>query len=972
MCNGGELKAIWDDKNRLRSCGILDGVRFVFVAVATLLFTLSSFAETKIQGDFSHVGDTSHFELRGLKSWVYSVRRVETDGHTAIRLEVPHLEPETVRKLRATSSPLVQKIEWLEQESTIDKMVLLFHLVNPAVRTFDYQVEDPSQLIVDFYTDSQKQNKPTVAKSAPKKSSTELPAKVKTPGSEASGSMDAPKNIASKPVKFKEMRRPASDTPLLNESEKKGEPSSETAGLEMLTSLKSGKPGVLDGSDPEYLRFEVKPYQVRPEAIQLSKQNVYLPIPMLQMPYNEIDEIVGSQPVYQVLPGEGEENEQARFLLTLFERKRNAAFLKAYKVFKKKFPTSKYSELMEYIYADIHYREYKNTNSTTAMETALNTYSELMVRYPQSPMYDRTAILVANTYLQKGELVRALRSFQKYLNDRPESPHRDVIRLAMARSFAGVNQYDTATSVLQDLAKNAVKPKYAIEAQFRLGDAAFIQNKFEQAVENYQDTLKKHPTQVANFPNLYFNLAEAQFWLGRYPESLEAFRNQLKTHPTHNYSSYALTRLAELQDILGMDPSRSQAAFMESYFRYYPQTGAKIARVRLLTRRLKDMKQKEFATAMKEILAIAEKNEIPGMEEFVTLSLTDGLFNRGDFKDAIDRLIKYHQHHPTSLNLPVFRSRITRILVDDIKSTIDKGDFIGGLDLFERHSTVWLKGINRRDLRYYLARAYENGGVFGEAQNHYTALLKETQNDAKNPPKLDVFDEAPSLNQLHLRLARVLFEQGDFFKSVEHLKQITGEDHLKDNEKVERVEIASQVFQKTGLNNEAVQMLARLIDTWKGQPELVASPLLQKAQVLAAMDKYPEAIKNLEQLLKVQKDSGKVSKQDMVQALRHLGDWNVRIKKSNEAIQYYQQALNTFESESPMPDIRYHLGQIYLEQGNLRDAEQTWTKLDPATSRVWYQMAQEQMKQDKFKADYKKYIERIPAMSQATSASTGG
>ncbi len=963
----------WATCGRRMSSGKLDAVMFLLVSLLTTV--AMGQASTDVQMEFLHAGDTTHLELKGMPTWNYAVKRDESSKLPIIYLDLPTLSQKATRNVLGWKSPFVEKVEVDSARSTGERTVLAFYLTRQDIQTFDYQVESPSQLILDFFVkdaDSTKSVTATKTKNIEKATpgaageptgATAAPT-AKTNNNLTSDASNAavptPSGKQAKKVAAKTDRKPASDIPPQAEPEKK--------------SMGLPQSGVFDGSDPNYERFAIKNYQIKPENMVQAKRNIYLEFPMLQLPYQEVDDIISAQPVYQILPSEGGENEQARFLVALFHRKRFAAFQKAYKVFKKKFPQTRYNEILEYLFADIHMDSFKSTKSDVDFEIAVNTYMELMMRYPQSAMYDRTAILVANAYWQKKEYVRALRMYQKYLNDRPQSPHSDVVRLVIAHTFAALNQFQDATNVLRKLSSDARQPKYAAEAMFRLGDAAFVQKKWVQAVELYQETLVKKPADIPLFPNIYFNLAESQFWLGQYADSAESYRSHLKQFPSHPFGGYALIRLGELIDILTGDKQRANAAYLESYFRFSPSTGAKVARIRLLTQRFRDMKKNEFLAAVKEISAIGEQNEVPGMQEFVTLALTDALNDRGESKDATQRLITYYQANPTSLTLPVIKTRIERNYVNEIKALISKGEFLSGLDLFEKHSTFWIKGVNRRDLEFHLALAFEKAGVNEEAYQKYEALLKklESGNTATKESQGSVFDNPPALDQVHLRMARVQFEAGHFAQAVDHLKKIKGEQNLTDQEKVERVEIASRVFQKTGQHDIAVQMLTQIIDTWKDRPELITSALYQRAQVYVLQDKHEEALKSLDQLLGSYEKNSESNPKDVVAAMKLAAESNLKLNRADKAIEIMNLALEKYESKIPMPETRYRLGLSYFEQGNLKQAEQVWEKLNPTDSKVWYQMAQEQMKQDKFKANYRKYIDRIPAMSDLRQSGSGG
>lgn len=894
--------------------------------------------------EFSVEGDTTHVEFQGPGASDLKMERVEAPG-PMVRVSVPG---SWTRSLNVTSwtSDAIQKVDVVDGGGVADRATLVFHLRKSAFQVFDYTASESGHRVFDFFLPKA----PVVSKKAPavaaENAATLPPKKVAT-------------GVSSKKQNSTKLeRKPASDI---------GPQVPKALDSLPADSVLTNKAGVFDGSDPEFERLRIRPYEIRPEAIQASKQNVYLPFPMLEMPYAEIDDIVSSKPVYHVVPGPGEENEQARFLLHLFEKGRHAAFLKSYKVFKKKFPESRYHQLLEYIFADIHLARFYLNKENSDFETAINTYSELMVRFPESSMYDRTAILVANSYFRKGEYVRALRMFQKFTNEKPESPHRDVVQLAMAHAFAGLNQFDSAKKTLELVAANARKPQYASEARFRIGDMALVQRKYNEAAALYLETIKQHPGEVALFPNVYFNLGESQFWLGQYAESAESLRLFLKGFPTHPYASYALTRVAELMEILGVDKKRSHATYMESYFRYFPQPGAKLARTRLHLNRLGEMKKKEYDSAMAEMEEFSKTEVIPGLSEFMTLAVTDAQVKKGELTGPLKTLIEFHQLHPTNLNLQQFRNRISRILVEEIRQKVEKGDFLAALKQYQQDSTLWLKTTSRRDLDFALSQSFEKAGVFDEAQERYQALSERL---TKSPITEDVFDSPPSVESVHLRLARVRLEQNQFAAAVQDLQKVGSGEKLSPAEQIERNSLAVQIFRKTGQNAEAERVLSEMIQGWKGEEFLLAEPLVLQAELAYGQSRFPDVILSASRAVELLRKKDFSEPELALKAYKILADANVRAEKVDEAIGLYRQAISSLEGKASVAEVQYRLGLLQFERGNLREAESVWGGLSAQTDPLWWKMAQDQMKQDKFRASYQKYMDRIPAMKDMKKTSS--
>jgi hypothetical protein len=64
-----------------------------------------------------------------------------------------------------------------------------------------------------------------------------------------------------------------------------------------------------------------------------------------------------------------------------------------------------------------------------------------------------------------------------------------------------------------------------------------------------------------------------------------------------------------------------------------------------------------------------------------------------------------------------------------------------------------------------------------------------------------------------------------------------------------------------------------------------------------------------------------------------------------------------------LASIRYRWGQILASQGKLKKAEEVWANFKGTQSDFWKNLATEKVNSEAWNEDYKKYRNRIPAMS---------
>ena len=117
------------------------------------------------------------------------------------------------------------------------------------------------------------------------------------------------------------------------------------------------------------------------------------------------------------------------------------------------------------------------------------------------------------------------------------------------------------------------------------------------------------------------------------------------------------------------------------------------------------------------------------------------------------------------------------------------------------------------------------------------------------------------------------------------------------------------------------------------------------------------------QVDKQQTDSGKVAAAVHAKSLEMMGDIYLDKGQTEQAVSAYDKLLEKYEDSRPLSSIRYKLGQIYFKRGEIQKAAEVWNEFKGEKSAFWKNLAQEQLKNSEWRDGYKKYIQRIPAMS---------
>ncbi|WP_373998288.1 tetratricopeptide repeat protein [Bdellovibrio bacteriovorus] len=923
----------------------MNTLRF-FVAAGCLILSLASAQAQTVSGLINYQGDTVHLELSGQQNWDYDVKRLEVKNQTVVEMTVPAMDDATIKALSSFKSDFVTGVA-VDRKGPDGKHVISFTLSGDDIDTFDYLTDQPSRLIMDFYVNPN---------SKPKKEIKAVAKKTETAPAEESAK--PAKSVAK--AKTDKKRKPAT-ADVLNIANQ---------GTAVAMNSDPVKSGIFDGGDPNYERFSIKDYEIKEEALIRAKDNYYIPFPMLETPVSYWEKMKVTPTIYEISAKSSDENKQARLLLTLFEKQRYAVYLKTQNWFKDKYPKSEYNEIIDYMTADVHLALWQDSGNSQNYDEAVQRYKEAIEKYPRSPLAERTSLKIGYLALEKGDYLGALRLFNEHIGNKnfpdKNALSKDLARLGTALAYMKLNRYNEAVAQFDDIEKNSTNRDLKVEAAFRRGDVWVRGKNYSRAVEEYQRALKKYPEGQNSYPNAYYNQAESLFWMNKYNQSLDTYLEFIKKFPSNANAPYAMTRMGELLDIFGADKSRVMGAYLETYFRYGESPSAVISRLRLLSGRMKGMKPKEVNNAVGEIMSLAKKVDLPNMEQFATVMVADGYTQRNEFQKSIDLLSKYYKEHPTSVDVPLITNRIISNINAKLEAEVNRGNFIEALKTHSQYADTWLKNSKRLDTRYNVGRAFEMGGAPVEAEKYYKDVLNRVYAIRGTPEakEVQVKEEIPTEDELNLRLAAVFTQEGKSNLGYEYLKNIKTPEKLSEAAQIERVNIAVRLLEKRGDNESAIRYLGELLRTWKGQPELVAEPYLKLAELQQKQNRPTEALQALEVVDQLQKDSGKVSTVVHAKALENIGDLYLNKGDEAKATEAYGKLLQKYEESRPLSSIRYKLGQIYFKRGEVQKAAEVWNEFKGEKSGFWKNLAQEQLKNSEWRDGYKKYIQRIPAMSE--------
>lgn len=896
---------------------------------------------SQVKANVALEGETLNFELLGQKNWDYDLKRIKSGKQTKVQLFVKTTDKAAIEGLKNVKNPFVESI--IISEKPIDnKWMVEFVLKSNRVETFDYLTDQPSKLIVDFYAsdsaiagieETPEDKKPTDVKK------------------------DGAKNAAiAKAKPAAKVERTPADVDYLKLSKED----------EMQASVLA-RSGLFDAGDSQFKRFTMNESDFKEESVIKSRNNYYLKFPVLETEFSFWKKMKDTPPEYDIKPENSNENKQARLLKTLFNKKRYLVFLQTYDWFQNKYPNSPYSEMLAFMKGDAFLNIWNELKDNKFYEQAQSAYKMAIEKYPDSVLAERTSLMTGLLANDRADYMFAIRRFNIHTDNKKYNGKlsRVYAKLAQAYSFSKLKRLDDALNLLSEVQRETKDAGVQTEIAVRKGDFYFYSGKYNEAIAAYDQAAKDHPSVSKNFPSAYFNKMEALFWRNKFKESHRAALDFAQYFPSHEYAPYSLTRVGELLDIMGADPAKSTGAYLETHFRYGDSPKTIVAKLHLLSNRMKSMKPEELNQTIVKMDELTAKSELENIDQFKVAMLSDGYTDRKEYVKAIDLLSQFYQSNPARPDVKQVTNRIVKNISDELKQLSDKSDYKNLLKTYRQYADTWLKTDRRIDTNYFLGLAYENAGA-------YSAALEKYRNVGDDLTKLKgsqyekeayVNQHLPQIDSLNLRIAKSYFENANPQEAYMALEKIQKPLDLSDKEQVERVQLASRLYDVKGDHSTSIRYLSELSNLWKGEEKLSLPVLFSLAEKQISNNDITGAEATYAKSESIVLANKEAQEEDVAKLANSYTQLLVKQNKNTEAIKVLAGLIEKFD-KLPLSQERYLLGDLLFKNGDIKKAETAWEKIPENEDGIWKKLAQEKLKQASWDVNYKKHLKRIPAMSK--------
>lgn len=917
------------------------------ILITTLLFSVSFSTAATIEGLVKNQGETFNFELAGQKNWDYDLARVKDKNHPKVQLFLKALNDDVINKIKNIDNPYVQSIN-IQKQPVDGKWLIEFTLKNDKVETFDYLTDQPSKLIIDFY----------VNESTPDKIVEKEELKVKKPKASAKAKPSTKNLVVSAGEDDEDEdgkgRKPAqADYLALN-----------PGGIESSPLLNAG----LSDGEPYLQRFVIKDIEINERSILKSDNNYYLKFPMLETEFSFWNKMKANPPIYQFQPTKADENKQVRLLKALFDKKRFLVFAKTAEWFEKKYPESEYLESVAFMKSDALQEQWRQDKEDNIYDQMQFSYLQAIEKYPKSALAERTSLMLGMLAIEKSDYMTAIRRFTNHIENAnfKDRLSAEYAKLGLGYSFSKIKRLADAVGILNKLEQESKNPAIQAEAGYRRGDFYFEDKKYAEAIANYKYALNKYASYEPLFPDANFNQMEAYFWTKMYKESHQAGLDFVSKFHSHPHAPYAMTRVGELLDILGAEPSKAVGAYLETFFRYGDNPKTIVARLHLLSTRMRNMKDEELKQTSAKMDELALKSDLANVDQFKTVMIADGYTRRGHHQKAIDILAAFFQKNPTRPDSKQVTRRIVYNIFDQIREFSANDKHKDVLKTFQKYSDTWLNHNDRIDTDFYLGLAYDSAGDYEVALQKYLKTQKNMQMIKGTPREkwVAVTETLPTEDNLALKIAQAYFQQKNYQQAYQQLEKIKSPHLLPEVDQIARIQLASNLYEQKGDMDTATRYLSELVRVWNGKPELATGAMLRLAELQNKKGASEEAQKYLTKIMDIAENNTKANPKDVIKAANLSAELFQKEEKIDDAAKRYQTILKKYEANHNLAEERYKLGDLYFKKGEVKKAEETWAQLKGDGSDFWAKLSSDKLKNSQWNDDYKKYLKRIPAMSQ--------
>ncbi|MBI4404612.1 MAG: tetratricopeptide repeat protein [Deltaproteobacteria bacterium] len=429
-------------------------------------------------------------------------------------------------------------------------------------------------------------------------------------------------------------------------------------------------------------------------------------------------------PVANDLPGVKDYNA----IILLYQKKQWEQLDKKIVNFRKIYETSPLLEPLTFLYAESLFE--RAPQGSTDLKQAEKVLREALLLYPKSEMAPVVSATAASEWLKRGMFERSLALYESARHQYPFHEVSCVFLMGLGEANFMLRNFKNADSALNLLLQKCRNARLRVQAQLRLADTRWNENRFSEAEAIYQNTLKaENESYVRHYPSAYYHLGELKYRKSNWKQAKYYFDSYLKQEfRDPKCVPWALKRNADIVFRSSASLETVVGAYLETRERTPYTDIGRFCHVRGLLLGLPEASQSEYERRVKVI--DEELEEISDSTLKSTAFLEKGLLLLDIGKAAaLDYLIRLNEKTHFNLSegpIAIFvREKLLSFLAKEVDRVTNQGvpaaktnEVSTLFQTFELAHSVWLKGtaFEKRGRRLFgnmVLKFYDNQAGHG-------------------------------------------------------------------------------------------------------------------------------------------------------------------------------------------------------------------------------------------------------------------
>lgn len=177
---------------------------------------------------------------------------------------------------------------------------------------------------------------------------------------------------------------------------------------------------------------------------------------------------------------------------------------------------------------------------------AIAAFEQVEARYPASPSAVRAAYERGMAYLETQSLDEAERQFQAVMDRRRAIDLSLRATLGLGRVRQQQNVFDEAIKLFSAVVGQG-SDEIAAEAQYRIGETLFLQQRYKEALEQLQRVQTAYPAARSAIAQAFLKMGECYERLSNKARARQAYRSVIKLHKDDKFGKEAQQKMKALE-----------------------------------------------------------------------------------------------------------------------------------------------------------------------------------------------------------------------------------------------------------------------------------------------------------------------------------------------------------------------------------------------------------------------------------------